>query len=155
MTLTLPIPHKALFPNDGHGHYLAVSRQRKLHRQLAFFATLRALGVRNTPSRILLKDRRIFGISHKGKLTNADYRKISTLLLPTTPPAFSTYSLTFRFPTNRNRDDDNYSTACKSYRDGIADALRMDDHGLRISGSPSLLHDSTLSTPFLTFTLHP
>jgi hypothetical protein len=155
MTITLPIPHKVLFPNGGHGHHLAVSRQRKLHRQLAFFSALRVLGVRNTPTRILLRDRRIFGISHKGKLTNADYRKISTLLLPASPPTFSTYSLTFHFPTNRNRDDDNYSAACKSYRDGIADALRMDDHGLRISGAPSLLHDSTLTTPFLTFTLHP
>jgi hypothetical protein len=41
------------------------------------------------------------------------------------------YSLAFYFKTAAYRDDDNADAACKAYRDGIADALRMDDRNLR------------------------
>jgi len=35
--------------------------------------------------------------------------------------------LTFCFPDERKRDSDNLLTMCKPYRDGIADALGLDD----------------------------
>ena len=51
-------------------------------------------------------------------------------------PALTSYTLAFHFPTSRRRDDDNWSAACKAYRDGIADALGIDDHALRMVASP-------------------
>lgn len=49
------------------------------------------------------------------------------------PPEISGYSLAFFYPDARKRDDDNTegSFGIKAYRDGIADALMMDDHGLK------------------------
>lgn len=41
------------------------------------------------------------------------------------------YSLAFFFPTQAFRDDDNADGSCKAYRDGCADALRIDDKGFR------------------------
>ena len=48
-------------------------------------------------------------------------------------PTFTGYSLAFFYPDARKRDDDNTegSFGIKAYRDGIADALKMDDHGLK------------------------
>jgi crossover junction endodeoxyribonuclease RusA len=37
------------------------------------------------------------------------------------------YALRHFFPTLRFRDEDNADGACKAYRDGIADALQIDD----------------------------
>lgn len=50
-----------------------------------------------------------------------------------TPPEVKGYSLSFFYPDARKRDDDNTegSFGIKAYRDGIADALRIDDHGLK------------------------
>ena len=42
-------------------------------------------------------------------------------------------SLIFHPPDNRKRDDDNYISAFKSGRDGIADAWGIDDHRFRIT----------------------
>lgn len=47
-----------------------------------------------------------------------------------TVPAFAGYSLAHYFPTAQPRDDDNADAACKAYRDGIADALGIDDRQL-------------------------
>lgn len=41
------------------------------------------------------------------------------------------YSLAFFFKTSAFRDDDNADGSCKAYRDGFAQALRMDDKRLR------------------------
>lgn len=41
------------------------------------------------------------------------------------------YSLAHYFETMRFRDDDNADGSCKAYRDGCADALRMDDKALK------------------------
>jgi crossover junction endodeoxyribonuclease RusA len=57
------------------------------------------------------------------------------------PPAFHHYSLTFYFPDNRRRDDDNASASCKAYRDGIADALHIDDSTLSLCRAPLMLVD--------------
>jgi len=43
-------------------------------------------------------------------------------------------------PDRRRRDDDNMSARCKAYRDGIADALRVNDSRFRDSLT---LHDNT------------
>lgn len=46
---------------------------------------------------------------------------------------FTGYSLAFFYPDARKRDDDNTdgSFGIKAYRDGIADAIGMDDNGLK------------------------
>lgn len=56
-------------------------------------------------------------------------------------PALTSYRLRFYFPTRARRDDDNAAASFKSYRDGIADALGIDDTTLRMSATPELLHD--------------
>ena len=68
-------------------------------------------------------------------------------------PKFTRYRLRFYFPDRRRRDDDNASASCKAYRDGIADALQIDDHSLRQSAAPEMLHDAT--NPRLEFILLP
>jgi hypothetical protein len=68
-------------------------------------------------------------------------------------PAFSGYTLTFFFPDARRRDDDNAAAACKAYRDGIADALRVDDHTLALAGRPTIAIDR--SNPRVEITLIP
>lgn len=57
------------------------------------------------------------------------------------PYDFNAYRLTFYWPDKRRRDDDNASGSCKAYRDGIADALGIDDHSLKFHGPPVMLHD--------------
>ena len=51
------------------------------------------------------------------------------------------------------RDDDNAAASCKAYRDGIADGLRMDDHGLTQATTPIMLVDK--ANPRLEITLLP
>jgi crossover junction endodeoxyribonuclease RusA len=68
-------------------------------------------------------------------------------------PALTTYTLEFYFRTARKRDDDNWAAACKAYRDGIADALGIDDHALRMSASPVMAIDR--ANPRLVVTLAP
>lgn len=43
---------------------------------------------------------------------------------------FSHYSLAFFYEPRRRRDDDNFDASVKCYRDGIADALGMNDRNL-------------------------
>ncbi len=56
-------------------------------------------------------------------------------------PAINTYSLHFFFPTAARRDDDNAAASFKSYRDGISDALRIDDHNIKMNCSPEMSKD--------------
>lgn len=81
--------------------------------------------------------------------------KIATLevLAGNKPPAVTGYRLAFFFPTNRNRDDDNAMASCKAYRDGIAEALRVDDSTLALAGRPTLAVDA--SNPRVEITLLP
>jgi crossover junction endodeoxyribonuclease RusA len=105
VTITLPIPHKALSPNaKSPGRWRKKAQQIKIHRRRAHVRTLEAL---------------------KGRPA----------------PPFTRYKLAFFFKTNRRRDDDNASASCKAYRDGIADALKMDDHHLSMCESPTLSVD--------------
>lgn len=70
----------------------------------------------------------------------------------TTLPAFNGYTLEFHHAVRRRRDDDNLSASCKAYRDGIADALGIDDHRLRLLATPSQHIDR--QRPHLRITLH-
>lgn len=99
MTLTLPIPPKAVRPN-GRAHCLAKARAVKHCRRLAFLRTRQALG---------------------------DGEAIQ----PTG------YTAAFFFPS-RLWDDDNALASLKTYRDGIADAFRMDDRTLRLAALPTM-----------------
>jgi hypothetical protein len=68
-------------------------------------------------------------------------------------PPFTGYALAFYFPDARARDDDNAEAATKAYRDGIADALHMDDFNLRKAALSTFAVDRT--NPRLEITLHP
>ena len=151
MTLTLPIPALALRPN-GRAHPMAKASATKKARELAFFATLRALGAKSVPTRILLADARKLGLPTGSR--GADYyHTLSRILFRADPPAFTSYTLTYYFKTRRHWDDDNAIASPKAYRDGIAHALRIDDRHLTLAALPIRLTDS--ANPHLLITLHP
>lgn len=52
------------------------------------------------------------------------------------PDGTVSVTVTFHPPTNRKRDDDNCIGAFKSYRDGIADGLGVDDNTFRMTYNP-------------------
>jgi hypothetical protein len=124
MTITLPLPDSGLWPN-ARLHPQRKARLTRAARQRAFFATLTGLGVPNLPTLLLAKDRRRLGLG--SPMTSEKYRALSAMLHPAPTPKFTYYVLDFKFPDAHKRDDDNALAACKAYRDGIADALRMDD----------------------------
>jgi hypothetical protein len=128
MIIKLTFPDAGIFPN-GRLHPKAKARLVRKHRELAFFATLTAMGVAKVPTRILHKDAKLLGITNAGR-NSAFYQRLSTLLHPADPPVFTGYSLHFRLPHLRH-DDDGLEASFKAYRDGIADALRVNDKTLR------------------------
>ena len=66
-------------------------------------------------------------------------------------PRFTRYTLAFYLPDARRRDDDNLCASCKSYRDGIADGLGVDDHTLKRTGEVGIHIDR--ANPRLEITL--
>lgn len=70
------------------------------------------------------------------------YLTTKAVLAGNPSPAVSRYKLAFFFKVNRRRDDDNWSACFKAYRDGIADALGIDDHGLTQAASPEMRIDA-------------
>ena len=54
---------------------------------------------------------------------------------------FTGYTLAFFYKDARRRDDDNAAASCKAYRDGIADALGVDDNTLRLLEIPTFSID--------------
>lgn len=66
---------------------------------------------------------------------------------------FTGYSLRHLFKTAAFRDDDNADGACKAYRDGIAEALRMNDRDLRKTTLSVIEKDAT--APRVEITLYP
>lgn len=66
---------------------------------------------------------------------------------------FRGYSLEHYFKTSALRDDDNADGSCKAYRDGIAEALRIDDRELRKIALSNLSKDA--NNPRVEITLHP
>jgi len=68
-------------------------------------------------------------------------------------PRFAGYSLAFYYGDACRRDDDNAEASCKAYRDGIAQALGIDDHELPKVGLSFFTIDR--ENPRLEITLHP
>jgi len=100
ITITLPIPDRAVSPNAGRGQskWAAIKKSRKVkaHRENAKWVMLEAL-------------------------SNAG------LCLETEMPEVSGYSLAFFFKTNYFRDEGNAEGSCKPAIDGICDALGIND----------------------------
>lgn len=69
-----------------------------------------------------------------------------------TLPVFTHYRLDFYFKTNRNRDDDNAKASCKAFRDGIAQALQVDDSTLKDTHEAGMNINKT--DPHLIITLY-
>lgn len=70
------------------------------------------------------------------------------------PPTITGYSLAFYYPDARRRDDDNTegNFGLKAYRDGIADALGVDDNTFRKATVSTFQIDRT--NPRVEITLH-
>jgi hypothetical protein len=103
MTIVLPIPDRRISPNAQRGH-----------SKFAAFKKSRLVKLHRTRARLLT-------LEAIGPLYHARGRNV---------PAFTGYTLAHFFPTAAWRDDDNADAACKAYRDGIADALGIDDRQL-------------------------
>lgn len=101
MLITLPWPDKSLSPN-ARKHWAALAGAKKKAREAAHYATLEALGVRAGDARASL--------AGEGRIA---------------------LTVTFYPPDKRRRDDDNMVAAFKASRDGIADALQVDDRRFR------------------------
>jgi crossover junction endodeoxyribonuclease RusA len=99
--VTLPWPHKGLSPN-ARKHWAALASAKKKARADAHYATLEAAGSRLSAVREAL--------AGEGPLP-----------------------VTVRFfpPDKRRRDDDNQVASFKAARDGIAEALGVDDRRFR------------------------
>ena len=103
MTIVLPIPNRSVSPNG------SLSRSKA-----GIYA--KAARIKRHRVRAMLKTKEALGqhFHKQGKPV----------------PAFIGYSIAHYFPTAQYRDDDNADAACKAYRDGIADALGIDDRQL-------------------------
>jgi crossover junction endodeoxyribonuclease RusA len=101
MIVTLPWPDKRLKPNGSHGHWAVVSKARKLAREAARLLTSDAM--------------------QKHLATRAHFEGEHPLPI----------TVTFYPPDRRRRDDDNMVASFKGFRDGIADALGVDDRRFR------------------------
>ena len=103
MTITLPIPERRISPNG------SLTRSKA-----GIFA--KASRIKRHRTRARLKT-----LEALGQHYHQQGRPV---------PAFIGYSIAHYFPTAQYRDDDNADAACKAYRDGIADALGIDDRQL-------------------------
>ena len=90
----------------------------------------------------------------KSGLTKAARERARLAVLSLCPGFIAAgYSMAFFWPDRRRRDDDNAEASCKAYRDGIADALGMDDHKLPKALLSTFEVDR--QNPRLEITLHP
>ncbi len=103
ISIALPIPDRAISPNAKYGNskWAAIAKSQKVKAH------------RNRAKLIFLDEMRDRGITE----------------IPS--DSVVGYSLDHYFKTAAFRDDDNADGACKAYRDGIADAIGMDDRSLR------------------------
>jgi hypothetical protein len=125
MTIVLPIPDRRISPNAQRGHSKgAAIAKARLVREHRTRAKLRTLEA-------------------IGHLYHAQGRPV---------PGFVGYTLAHFFPTAAWRDDDNADAACKAYRDGIADALGIDDRLLPKLALSTM--DKDAANPRVEITLH-
>lgn len=94
--------------------------------------TVGTMGQRMAKSAATRKARHAAYLTTYGKIT--DGRVTGAL-------TFSGYTLAFFYKDARRRDDDNAQASCKAYRDGIADALGVDDNTLRLAALPTFSID--------------
>lgn len=134
MTLTFPLPSRDLRPNARANRWDRAALVRRA-REAAFFAMLKAMGCPAVPERILFSDVKRLNL---GERRDAGfYQKFSAYLHPAAPPVFAGYELAFYFARPQEVwDDDNAVGAAKSARDGIADALRINDKQFPLLGLP-------------------
>ena len=107
------------------------------------------------PSRLLSPNARIHR-QNRAKLTKLHRHraKLRTLeALNGQPYAATGYSMAFYYSDARRRDDDNADASTKSYRDGIADALQIDDYKMPKVALSTFAIDRT--NPRLEITLYP
>jgi len=125
MTITLPIPDRRISPNARRGQSRAA-------------AIAKARLVRQHRSRAKILTLEAIGTHYHA----------AGLPVPT----FAGYTLAHFFKTSAWRDDDNADGACKAYRDGIADALGIDDRQLPKLALSAIAKDAT--NPRVEITLH-
>lgn len=125
MTIVLPIPDRHISPNGSRGQ----SRG-------ALLAKGRLVKAHRQRARLLT-------LEAIGKHYYAAGQAV---------PAFTGYTIAHFFKTAAFRDDDNADAACKAYRDGIADALGIDDRQLRKLALSTIAKDP--ARPRVEITLH-
>ena len=125
MTITLPIPDRRISPNArrGQSRAAAIAKSRLVKRHR---------------TRARLATLELLGLQYHSR----------DLPIPT----FAGYTLAHYFKTAAHRDDDNADAACKAYRDGIADALGIDDRQLPKLALSTIAKDAT--NPRVEITLH-
>lgn len=111
MTITLPIPDKKLWPNN----------------------TVATMGQRMAKSNATKKARQLAKLCAQSEIRHRTWEWPH--------PLFNGYTLAFFYPDARRRDDDNAQASCKAYRDGIADALGVDDNTIRLAALPTFSID--------------
>lgn len=125
MIIVLPIPDRAVSPNGstGHSRKAIIIKSRKIKRH-----------------------RRRAEVLTKAAIGDHFHKQGKPV------PRFVGYSLAHYFKTAAHRDDDNADGACKAYRDGIADALGLDDKRLPKLKLSTIAKDA--ANPRVEITLH-
>jgi hypothetical protein len=125
MTIVLPVPDSRIGPNASRGQSkgAAIAKSRR---------------VKLHRRRANLATLELLGLQYHKKG------------LPV--PNFTGYTLAHFFRTAAFRDDDNADGCCKAYRDGIADALGIDDRSLPKLALSTIAKDA--SNPRVEITLH-
>lgn len=125
MHLLLPHPPAALSPNGNGTHYMGIATARKKARAIAAAATVKLL-------------EQEVGCT----LSRAEIPTIYTLR-HTTP---TTYRIIWNHWGTVQPDDDNVVARIKSYKDGICDALQINDKNLRLRGVDFIRDKTTAKT---------
>lgn len=125
ITLSLPVPARACSPNckRGESKWAAIVKSK------------------------IIKSHRMLA-KHHMQMAMMECFGAARSLIESAP----TYSLAHYFKTSSYRDDDNADAACKAYRDGIADAMGIDDRDFRKSRLSTMSKDA--ACPRVEITIH-
>lgn len=126
MTIVLPVPDSRIGPNASRGQSRGAA---------------------------IAKSRRIKLARRRAKLATLELLGLQYHAKGLPVPAFTGYTLAHFFRTAAFRDDDNADGACKAYRDGIAEALGIDDRQLPKLALSTMAKDA--AHPRVEITLHP
>ena len=125
MTIVLPVPDSSIGPNASRGQSRGAA---------------------------IAKSRRVKLHRRRAKLATLELLGIQYHKKGLPVPAFNGYTLAHFFKTAAFRDDDNADGACKAYRDGIAEALGIDDRQLPKRALSTMAKDA--ANPRVEITLH-